>query len=150
MYSQIPFNAVQFITILPKALRWRQDNESDFKLATDTPYLALTGEILGVYGENCEENLPRYNGTALHHEWKTKSLFNYKGVTPTHLPLDDIFKCILMNEIFCISIQISLKFVPKSLIDNNSALVQVMFPRFGAYTTHHSTAHQAAQHSYLI
>ena len=39
---------------------------------------------------------------------------------------DDIFKCTFMNEKFCISIQISLKFVPKGSIDNKSALVQVM------------------------
>ena len=39
---------------------------------------------------------------------------------------DDIFKCIFMNEKFCILIEISLKFVPKRLIDNKAALVQVM------------------------
>ena len=39
---------------------------------------------------------------------------------------DDIFKWIFMSEIFFISIQISLKFVPKGVIDNMSALVQVM------------------------
>ena len=39
---------------------------------------------------------------------------------------DDNFKCIFMNEKFCILIPISLKFVPKGLIDNMSALVQVM------------------------
>ena len=39
--------------------------KSDFKLKTDTPYLALTGERLGVCNENFEENWPRYNGTAL-------------------------------------------------------------------------------------
>ena len=52
----------------------------------------------------------------------------------THLPLDkmaanltdDIFKCIFINEKFCISIRISLKFVPSGPIDNRSALVQVM------------------------
>ena len=37
-----------------------------------------------------------------------------------------IFKCIFMNEKFHISIRISVKFVPMGLIDNNSALVQVM------------------------
>ena len=37
-----------------------------------------------------------------------------------------IFRCILMNEKFCILIQISLKFVPKGQIDYKSALVQVM------------------------
>ena len=36
---------------------------------------------------------------------------------------DDIFRCIFVNEKFCILIKISLKFVPKSPIDNNSALV---------------------------
>ena len=36
---------------------------------------------------------------------------------------DDIFNCIFLYEKFCISIQISLKFVPKGPIDNNQALV---------------------------
>ena len=48
----------------------------------------------------------------------------------THLPLDkmaatladDIFRCIFMNEKLSILINFSLKFVPKGLIDNNSAL----------------------------
>ena len=52
----------------------------------------------------------------------------------THLPLDkmaailadDIFKCIFLNENDIIPIQISLKFVPRSPIDNKPALVQVM------------------------
>ena len=39
---------------------------------------------------------------------------------------DNIFKHILLNENIRISIQISLKFVPKVLIDNMSALIQVM------------------------
>ena len=37
-----------------------------------------------------------------------------------------MFRYIFVNEKFCISIQISLKFVPKGQIDNKSALVQVM------------------------
>ena len=52
----------------------------------------------------------------------------------THLSLDkmaailadDIFKLIFLNENGRIFIQISLKFVSKSPIDNNPALVQVM------------------------
>ena len=36
---------------------------------------------------------------------------------------DNIFKCIFLNENFCISNKISLKFVPKGPIDNNPALV---------------------------
>ena len=39
---------------------------------------------------------------------------------------DDIFKCIYLNENDRIPIQISLKFVPRSPINNKPALVQVM------------------------
>ena len=39
---------------------------------------------------------------------------------------DGIFKCIFVNEKFCISIQMSPKFVPKGPIDNKSAFGQVM------------------------
>ena len=49
----------------------------------------------------------------------------------THLPLvavlaDNIFKCIFLNKNDRIPIQLSLKFVPRSSIDNKPALVQVM------------------------
>ena len=36
---------------------------------------------------------------------------------------DGIFRCILVNDEFCILIKISLKFVPKGPIDINQALV---------------------------
>ena len=36
---------------------------------------------------------------------------------------DDIFRCIFVNEKFCILIKILPKFVPKGPIDNNPALV---------------------------
>ena len=39
---------------------------------------------------------------------------------------DDIFKCILLNENVWISNTVWLKFVPNGLIDNNTALVQMM------------------------
>ena len=39
---------------------------------------------------------------------------------------DDISKRIILNEKFRILIEILLKFVPKSSIDNNRALVQMM------------------------
>ena len=39
---------------------------------------------------------------------------------------DDSFKCIFLNENVLISINISLKFVPKGPINNNPALVQLM------------------------
>ena len=42
---------------------------------------------------------------------------------------DDTFKCIFINEKWCIFIRISLKFFPKCPIDNKSGLVQVMVLR---------------------
>ena len=39
---------------------------------------------------------------------------------------DDIFKCIFLNENVWILVKISLKFVPKGLINNIPALVQIM------------------------
>ena len=55
----------------------------------------------------------------------------YAGVKPISFDIgryfaEDIFKCIFMNEKFCILIQISLQFVPKGLIDNKTAVVQIM------------------------
>ena len=47
---------------------------------------------------------------------------------------DDIFKCIFVNEIFCILIRISLKFVPRHPIDNKP-LPESMLTQFtDAYT----------------
>ena len=39
---------------------------------------------------------------------------------------DDIFKCMFLNENDRITIQITLKFIPRGPIDNKPALVQVM------------------------
>ena len=44
----------------------------------------------------------------------------------SHLFADDIFRCIFVNEKFCILIKISLIFVPKGLIDKNPALVEIL------------------------
>ena len=41
------------------------EHKSDLQLTKDTPYLALTGELWGVYCDNLEENWPLYNGTVL-------------------------------------------------------------------------------------
>ena len=38
-------------------------SESDIRITTDTPYIALTGELWGIYGENLRENWPRCNRT---------------------------------------------------------------------------------------
>ena len=40
--------------------------------------------------------------------------------------VDDIVRCIFVNEKFCVLIKISLKFVPKGPIDNNPELGQIM------------------------
>ena len=42
------------------------EHKSYFKVTTNTPYLALTGELWGVYYDNFKENWPRYNGTTLY------------------------------------------------------------------------------------
>ena len=41
-------------------------HKADIELTKDTPYLALTGELLGVCCEDFGENWPCYNGTALY------------------------------------------------------------------------------------
>ena len=43
------------------------ERKSDFKLTTDTQYIALVGELWGVYYENFEENWPCYNGITLYY-----------------------------------------------------------------------------------
>ena len=40
--------------------------QSDAGTTKDTPYLALMGELWGVFCEYLRENQPRYNGTALY------------------------------------------------------------------------------------
>ena len=44
--------------------------QSDAGTTKDTPYLALTGELWGVFCEYLWENQPRYNGTALYFCWE--------------------------------------------------------------------------------
>ena len=49
------------------ALQWQQQNmNQDLKHTIDTPYLALTGELWGVFCEDIGENGPHYNDTALY------------------------------------------------------------------------------------
>ena len=54
--------------------------------------------------------------------WINSSFFEQNGCHFAEV----IFKCIFMNEKFCILIPISLKFLPKGPIDNKSTPVQVM------------------------
>ena len=49
---------------------------------------------------------------------------------------DDIFKCIFMDEMLCISIQISLKFVPKGPIDNKNRRQAIAWTNVHSSQTH--------------
>ena len=42
------------------------ESESDIRITTVTPYLTLTGELLGVFCDDFGENWVRYNSTALY------------------------------------------------------------------------------------
>ena len=65
--------------------------------------------------------------------WKMSAiLFQFQCINTSrprqngcHFP-DDIFKCIFLDEDIRIPIKISLKFVPKGLIDSIPALVQIL------------------------
>ena len=52
------YSAVQFITILHTTVAaiTVAESESGFRITTDTPYLALTGELWGVFCEDFAEN----------------------------------------------------------------------------------------------
>ena len=55
------------------------ERKLDFKLTTDTPYLALPAELWDVYYEHLDENWPRFNGTALHYiRLVILTLFNHQ------------------------------------------------------------------------
>ena len=60
-------NMVKYNMVLDTTLQWlRRNLNQEFEPTKDTPYLALTGELWGVFCENFGKNWPRYNGTALH------------------------------------------------------------------------------------
>ena len=57
--------------------------KSDLKLTTDTHYLALMGELWGVYCKDFGENWPCYNGTALYYVLILLARFwNFVGEVP--------------------------------------------------------------------
>ena len=43
-----------------------------------------------------------------------------------HIFADDILRCFFVNKKFCISVKISLNFVPRGSIDSDPAMVQIM------------------------
>ena len=58
--------------------------------------------------------------------WRVKRQFLLRPRQNGRHFADDLFKCISLNEDVCISIKLSLKFVPKGSINNIAALVQIM------------------------
>ena len=61
-----------------------------FKLTTETPYLALTGKLWGVYYDKFEETWPLYNGTALYYWWFGSTLSNHWSNVITILNFENI------------------------------------------------------------
>ena len=57
------YNAVQYCKI---TTRVEEEYQSDVGSTKDSPYLALTGEVWGVFCEYFWENWPRYNSIALY------------------------------------------------------------------------------------
>ena len=101
-------------------------------------------EAPGVYFEHLGENRLYYKGTAqiffyciyisyhsaaqvllddnhLQERQQTGYILNSYSPEQNGRHFSDIFRCIFVNEKFCILIKISINFVPKGLIDNNSA-----------------------------
>ena len=82
-YSQVPlyrgliYHYFTYDTTITVA-----ESESDIKITAGTPYLALQGDLWGVYCEDLGENWPRYNRIALYvtnlgHPW----YFNWHCIT---------------------------------------------------------------------
>ena len=73
------------------------ERELDFKLTTDTPYLALMGELLGVCGEDFGENQPRYNGTALYLKFMGKYKIPVRNDIQSKKISHRILQCLMSN-----------------------------------------------------
>ena len=53
------YNAVHYDIISPTSRQQLRQNMNQFEFTKDTLYLALTGELSGVFWENFVDNLPR-------------------------------------------------------------------------------------------
>ena len=54
--------------------------KSEFESTKDTPYLALTSDLWGVFNEDFEEIRTRYNGTALFYGLLGRQVTSIHGV----------------------------------------------------------------------
>ena len=124
---------------------WLNNNVDSSPLSWCVPELAITGLENGwspirrqaIIGTNYDFSLitrpVRHRGTNLseilikwHCHWQ-QFRFNTLGPRQNdrHL-VDDLFKCIFLNENVWIRIKISLKFIPKVTINNIPASVKIM------------------------
>ena len=60
------------------------------KNTKDIPYLALTGELWGIFCEYLWENLPRYNGTALYVKFVRDLVFTDNSTNVPAFSLEDL------------------------------------------------------------
>ena len=99
--------------------------ESDPGSTKDIPYLALTGELWGVFCEYFWENWPRYNGTALYHAWTNRPLGSVVTIVKYGIFRTDFFN--ISCEIRPLNLILhSLAIRQDPIDDEKSALVQVM------------------------
>ena len=70
-------------------------HQSGFQVTKDTPYLTLTGELCGIYCENCGQNWPCYNSTTLHISLDRCSLIMLYGIIELG---HHWFRCFLMAQ----------------------------------------------------
>ena len=154
LVSKCCYNAVQHNTILHTAQKWLKQNIYQSYHPQGTPRSSPVRASYCVYCEDLRENWPRYNGTALyvlfidtfspsavklhgiidlgHHGirwllvWRMACVNSSPPGQNGRRSADDTFKRIFLNENVRISIEISLKFVPKRSINNIPALVQIM------------------------
>ena len=76
--------------------------------------------------DSLSETWPRHGAKTANSISRIQGCMGFNRMTPEQNGrcfADDIFKCIFLNEKFCISVRISLKFVPKGQINNIPALV---------------------------
>ena len=57
---QSKYHDISYVTAMTLA-----EYKSDFETTKHAPYLALVGELWGVFGDDFGENIPRYNRTTL-------------------------------------------------------------------------------------
>ena len=102
------------------AVRWMPLDLTDDK-STLVQVMAWCRQATSHYLSQCWPRSMSPNGVTMPQWVNTLRLRQYGR----HFA-DDIFRCIFFKENTCISINISLKFVPKGHINNIPALVQIM------------------------